>query len=168
MIGADDDSAFVRAKAVLSHLGEKLFRMGPLGAGNAMKALNNFMSAAGFVAACEAVVVGERYGLDPKVMVDVLNVSTGRNFTTEHTLKRIADRTFDIPATLGLFTLGLFTKDVKIAAEMAESEGVDAPLHHIVYERMAEALAQLGSDVDHASAHTYWEKSMVASAKPAM
>jgi 3-hydroxyisobutyrate dehydrogenase len=161
MMGADEESAMVRAESVLSHLGSKLFRMGPLGAGNAMKALNNFMSAAGFVAACEAVVVGERYGLDPSVMVEVLNVSTGRNFTTEHTLKRIADRSFDEPAALGLFTLGLFTKDIKIAAEMAESERIAAPLHHLVYERMAAALATLGGDVDHALAHTYWERAMV-------
>jgi 3-hydroxyisobutyrate dehydrogenase len=65
-----------------------------------------------------------------------------------------------------LFTLGLFTKDIKIAAEMAESEGIAAPLHHLVYERMAEALGKLGGDVDHALAHTYWERAMVAMTKP--
>lgn len=162
MMGGDDEAALARADSVLTHLASKLFHMGPLGAGNAMKALNNFMSASGFVAACEAVVVGERYGLDPKIMVDVLNVSTGRNFTTEHTLKRIADRSFDAPAALGLFTLGLFTKDVRIAAEMAEGEKIAAPLHHLVYQRMAEALAHLGGDVDHALAHTFWENEMVA------
>lgn len=165
MIGADDKAAAERAEKVLSHLGNKLFRLGPLGAGNAMKALNNFMSAAGFVAACEAVVVGRCYGLDPKAMVDVLNVSTGRNFTTEHSLKRIVEGSFDVPSALGLFTLGLFTKDVKIAAEMAEQAGIAAPLQHLVYERMAEALAHLGGDVDHALAHTYWEKLMAAPPK---
>src|SRR5256885_489908 len=73
---------------VLAAVGKTIFRTGPLGSGHAMKALNNYVSAAGFAAAVEAVAIGARFGLDPAVMVDVLNASTGRNNSTENKLKQ--------------------------------------------------------------------------------
>src|SRR3546814_3207659 len=70
-----------------AHVGT-IFRTGPLGSGHAMKALNNYVSAAGLAAAAEAVIVGSHLGLDPLVIVDVLNASTGRNNSTENKLKQ--------------------------------------------------------------------------------
>ena len=87
MIGGDDKAAIARAKPILETMGKRLFDTGPLGSGHAMKALNNYVAATGFAAASEALIVGERFGLDPKVMVDIMNVSTGRNFSTENTIK---------------------------------------------------------------------------------
>ncbi len=152
MIGGDDAAALDRATPVLSAMGTRLIRTGPLASGNAMKALNNYVSAAGFAAACEALIVGREYGLDPAVMVDILNISTGRNFATKVSLPRIVDRNF-----VGTFSLGLFTKDIKIAADMAEAAGVTAPITHLVHARMAEAVAALGGDGDHTTAHLHWE-----------
>jgi hypothetical protein len=73
---------------VLATLGAKIFATGPLGSGHAMKALNNYASAAGLVAAAEALLIGRRFGLDLAVMTDVLNASTGRNNSTENKLKQ--------------------------------------------------------------------------------
>ena len=64
----------------LSAMGSRLFRTGPLGSGHAMKALNNYVAAAGFTAAAEALIVGERFGLDRTVMIDIINNSTRNNF----------------------------------------------------------------------------------------
>ena len=122
MIGGDDAAALDRATPVLSAMGTRLIRTGPLASGNAMKALNNYVSAAGFATACEALIVGREYGLDPAVMVDILNISTGRNFATKVSLPRIVDRNF-----VGTFSLGLFTKDIKIAADMAEAAASPPP-----------------------------------------
>lgn len=87
MIGAADDAAVERVEPILSDMGKRLFRTGPLGSGHAMKALNNYVAAAGFTAAAEALIIGEHFGLDRAVMIDIINNSTGRNFNTEHPIK---------------------------------------------------------------------------------
>lgn len=156
MVGGDEPAAIERAIAVLSHLGPQVFRMGPLGSGHAMKTLNNYVSAAGYLAACEAMAVGKRYGLDPSTLIDVLNVSTGRNFATETSMKRVLAGNFQ-----RFFALNLFTKDIKIAADLADQMNVRAPLAHLVYERMAEACGSIDENGDHTTAYAYWEAQQV-------
>ena len=153
MLGGNDEAAITRIRPVLDTMGKRVFRTGPLGSGHAMKSMNNFVSCAGFAAACEALIIGRKFGLDPAIMVDILNVSTGRNFSTERSMQRIIDRSFK-----GTFKLGLFTKDLKIAADMAESGGVAGPISRMTYAWMAEALEHIGGEGDHSTAYAYWEK----------
>lgn len=153
MLGCDDDAAVERIRPVLDVLGKQIFRTGRLGTGHAMKSMNNFVSAACYLASCEALIVGREYGLDPKTMLDILSVSTGRNFSIETSMRKIVNGTFD-----DTFKLGLFTKDIRIAAEMAETKHVNAPVSHLVYERFEAARAALGGDGGHTTAFRYWEK----------
>jgi 3-hydroxyisobutyrate dehydrogenase len=119
-----------------------------------MKALNNCVAAAGFTAAAEALIVGHRFGLDPAVMLEVLNASTGRNFSTEYTLvHHVLPRTFATG-----FTLGLLAKDIAIAGRLAEAVEAEAPLTGLLERLWAEALAGEGSDVDHSAAVRHWEQ----------
>src|SRR5665213_808190 len=114
MVGGDDPDAVERAVPVLSAMCSHLFRMGALGSGHAMKTLNNFVSSAGLIAALDALIVGRRYGLDPSTMLEVLNVGTGRNFSTAHALPEEA-----LPRTFGTgFSLALLVKDLGIAANV--------------------------------------------------
>jgi 3-hydroxyisobutyrate dehydrogenase len=162
MLGADDEEAVERALPVVEAMSERIFRTGALGTGHAMKALNNFVAAAGFTAAAEALLVGQRFGLDPGVMVEVLNVSTGRNFSTEFTLpSHVLPRTFATG-----FALGLMTKDVGIAADLADAVAVDSPLSHVVRDRLAAAVADLGPAVDHSAAVVHWEQRARAQPPP--
>ena len=87
MVGGLDEEAFARVSPVLEMLGERIFRTGPLGSGHAMKALNNFLGASAYTAAAEALAIGHEFGLDPRVMLDVINTSTGRSFNTEVVLE---------------------------------------------------------------------------------
>nr|MDJ0935066.1 NAD(P)-dependent oxidoreductase [Kiloniellales bacterium] len=83
-------------------------RTGALGSGHAMKALNNYVSAAGLLAVCEALIIARRFGLDPKVANDVLKSSTGRNNTTDRKVEPfMLNRSFDSG-----FALALLRKDV--------------------------------------------------------
>ena len=108
MIGGDP-AAVRPAKPVLSKMGTRLFEVGGPGNGHAMKALNNFVAGTGFIAVAEAVLVGKRFGLDPRVMIDVMNVSTGKNFNTENVVKQhVISRQF-----ASGFALGLLAKDVE-------------------------------------------------------
>jgi 3-hydroxyisobutyrate dehydrogenase len=111
-----------RARPLLQCMAQSILRVGPLGAGHAMKALNNYVSAAGLVAACEAVIVGRAFGLDPETIVDTLNASTGRNNSTETKMKP-----FVLSGSFGSgFAAALMAKDVATALDLAKSVGIDA------------------------------------------
>jgi 3-hydroxyisobutyrate dehydrogenase len=154
MLGADDPELATRAEPVVAAMSARIFRTGPLGSGHACKALNNYVAAAGFTAAAEAADAGRRFGLDPEVLVDVLNASTGRNFSTEYTFVHHV-----LTGTFGTgFALGLMTKDVRIAAALATELGVDAPVCEAVLARLADAVDGLGPAVDHSAAVTHWSR----------
>ena len=156
MIGGDDEAAIAKATPILQCMGDRLFRTGPLGSGHAMKALNNYVAATGLAAACEAVLIGKRFGLEPEVMADILNVSTGKNFATENLLKQhIISGSFSAG-----FTLGLMTKDVTIAADLGEQVGLDAPLSRLVRERFIKARDQVGAGRDNSACILAWDEDL--------
>ena len=152
MVGGRDEDAFALVRPVLETLGERIFRTGPIGSGHAMKALNNFLGGAAYVAAAEALAIGKEFGLDPAVMLDVVNTSTLRSFTSEVVFTGDV-----ITGRYGTgFALGLLAKDVGIAAGLAESVGISAPALELVRRRWAEAAAGLGFAADHSAAHKQW------------
>ena len=152
MIGGDA-AAVAAAKPVLSTMGTRLFEVGGPGNGHAMKALNNFVAGTGFIAVAEAVLVGKSFGLDPAVMMDVMNVSTGKNFNTENVVKQhVISRQF-----ASGFALGLLAKDVKIAADLAAAIDVESPLSRLSAALLGEARDRVGAEKDHTLAYTYWE-----------
>jgi len=153
MIGGDA-AAVAAAKPVLANMGTRLFEVGGPGNGHAMKALNNFVAGTGFIAVAEAVLVGKRFGLDPNVMIDVMNVSTGKNFNTENVVKQHVIS----GAFASGFALGLLAKDVKIAADLASAIDVDSPLTRLSSALLGEARDSVGGEKDHTLAYTYWEK----------
>ncbi|HEY5412085.1 MAG TPA: NAD(P)-dependent oxidoreductase [Caulobacteraceae bacterium] len=156
MIGGDDEAAIEKATPILQCMGDRLFRTGPLGSGHAMKALNNYVAATGLAAACEAVLIGQRFGLDGEVMADILNVSTGKNFATENLLKQhILSGSFSAG-----FTLGLMTKDVTIAADLGEQVNLDAPLSRLVRERFIQARDKVGAGRDNSACILAWDEDL--------
>ncbi|MEW5420875.1 NAD(P)-dependent oxidoreductase [Amorphus sp. 3PC139-8] len=153
MVGASDEAQFARAEPILKLMGDRIFRTGGVGTGHAMKALNNYVAAAGFAAASEALILGEKFGLNPETALDIINVSTGRNFSTEATLKtEVLTRAFKSG-----FGLALLTKDVKIAADLSESLDAGLPLVAETSAWWDRALAELGAEKDHTEAFTVWE-----------
>jgi 3-hydroxyisobutyrate dehydrogenase len=154
MIGGDDPAAIDRARPLLRAMGERLFDTGSLGSGHAMKALNNFVAAAGFAACAEALLAGQRFGLDPARMVEIMNVSTGRSFHTDLVLQ---EHVVGGKFATG-FQLGLLAKDVRIAADLAQALGLDAPLVRLVSERFESARDALGYGRDHTEAIKAWDK----------
>lgn len=153
MLGGDDDAAVQQALPVIDALSSTVFRTGKLGSGHAMKALNNYVAAAATTAACEALVAGERFGLDQQTMVDIFNASTGQSWVTTNVLgQQVVSRNFGSG-----FALGLYAKDVGIARSLTAAMDHPAPVCHAVSQTLNDALQDLGN-VDHAAAMTYWEK----------
>ncbi|MSP01985.1 MAG: NAD(P)-dependent oxidoreductase [Acetobacteraceae bacterium] len=133
-----------RAMPVLSAMGTVL-RTGGVGSGQAMKALNNMVSTGGFLIGIEALLIGQRFGLDPAVMTDVLNAATGMNNSTLKKFRQfVLSRKFDAG-----FTMGLLAKDLSIALQVGRETGTAAPLSALVREMIVSAEALYGSGADH-------------------
>ncbi len=144
IMAGGDAAALDRVEPMLSAMGQ-VHRTGALGSGHAIKALNNYVSAAGLIATCEALVIGEKFGLDAKTVTSVINASTGRNNTTENKAERyLIPRSF----TSG-FALALMQKDVGMARKLADDLGLDAAELSFVSGYLTRALAALGPDADH-------------------
>jgi 3-hydroxyisobutyrate dehydrogenase len=119
--------------------------VGPLGSGHAMKALNNYVSAAGLTAATEALRVAQLFGIDGQRAIDALNASSGRNNSTENKLSQfVLSESFDSG-----FSIGLMNKDLGIASELTARLGVDAPLQKSLRTIWNNATAALGPQADH-------------------
>ncbi|MGV6874769.1 NAD(P)-dependent oxidoreductase [Pseudochelatococcus sp. B33] len=143
MVGGDRALA-ERFDPLLATMGRR-FHIGPLGAGHAVKVLNNYVSAAGLAAAAEALLVAERFGVDGGVLVDVLNASTGRNNSTENKFRQyILNRAYNSG-----FSLDLMVKDLKLAMEVAEACEVPAALGHACLHLWEDAQSWNGPDADH-------------------
>ena len=140
--GTEDDIA--AASALIACFGT-MQHVGPLGAGHAMKALNNYVSAAGLLASMQALATAESFGITAEKFTSVINGSTGRNNTTEvKMMPFIASRRYDSG-----FFLRLMAKDVTIASELMTNAGFDATITPALKSYLAEALATLGHDADH-------------------
>jgi 3-hydroxyisobutyrate dehydrogenase len=144
MVGGDP-AAIERAMPVLSAMGTSVLRTGAVGSAHAMKALNNLVSTGGFLIGIEALLIGQRFGLDPAVMTDVLNAATGMNNSTQKKFKQfVLSRSFDAG-----FTMGLLAKDLSIALQVARETGTSAPLSALVKELIIAAQARFGDNADH-------------------
>ena len=143
-----------RIQPLLLTMGKSIIETGMLGSGHAMKALNNYVSAAGLLAACEALKVGADFGIAPDKIVAVLNASTGKNNSTENKLMQFV--------VSGLFnsgfSLGLMKKDINIATDLAKSLGSDTLLGEVLLKSWADAEAKLSGAADHTEIYRMLEK----------
>jgi 3-hydroxyisobutyrate dehydrogenase-like beta-hydroxyacid dehydrogenase len=139
MVAGDDDEAVDRVMPLLEAMAERVFRAGRLGSGHAMKTLNNYVSAAGLAAALDAMVAGQRFGVDVETMLEVFNAGTARNFSTANTL---IEEAMSRRYAAG-FQLALMVKDLRIASSLFERVAFDAPIPPLVRDQFAEALAGL-------------------------
>jgi 3-hydroxyisobutyrate dehydrogenase len=152
MVGGAE-SAVERALPLLNHLGTTVTRVGPVGAGHAMKALNNLLSAIGLVGASEVLAIGSKFGLAPDVMLDVLNGSTGGNHATKVKFSRyVLSRAFDSG-----FALDLMVKDLRTALELARDTKTPAPVSATCLEEWQAAGEHLRGGADHTEIAAYVE-----------
>ena len=139
MVAGDDDGAIERVMPLLKAMAEQVFHAGRLGSGHAMKTLNNYVSAAGLAAAHDAMVAGQRFGIDVETMLAVFNAGTARNFSTANTL---IEEAMSRRYAAG-FQLALMVKDLRIASTLFERVDFEAPIAPLVRDQFAEALGQL-------------------------
>lgn len=144
ILAGGDAASVDRCVPLFRVLGRETFRVGPVGSGHAMKALNNVMSAAGLLLAAETVLAGRKYGLTPEVMLDVLNASTGMNHATK---TKIAQYVLSGTYASG-FALDLMVKDLTIAAGIAREAGTPYLMGSLVTSVWQLAQGQLPAGAD--------------------
>ncbi|HEX5386313.1 MAG TPA: NAD(P)-dependent oxidoreductase [Gemmatimonadales bacterium] len=147
MVGADE-ATFARAMPVLAAFGQRIEHMGPVGAGDAVKAVNNALLAVHIEAFAEGFVALVKAGVPARHALAVLNASSGRSFVSE---SLVPDRvlTGAWPQT---FRLALLEKDVRIALGLLDETGVRGPLIRLAGRLFAEARAELGEGADYLEA----------------
>lgn len=140
-------AVFAELEPILKTFG-KPFHLGEVaGQAQTMKLANNLLAAAAIALSSEAMVMGVKAGLNPKVMLEVLNTSTGRNSATQDKFPRaILPGTFDFG-----FTTGLSYKDVKLCIDEAEAMGVPMVCGAAVRQMLAVTNAMYGADSDFTS-----------------
>jgi len=149
-----DEATMARARPVLEAFGEKIVLCGPIGAGHAVKAVNQAMLGVHIWALSEGLVALQKAGVSPATALDVINSSSGRSNTSMNLFpERVLNRAF--PRT---FRLALMDKDVRIAADFAREYGVASPLLQLASELLREARRELGEDADHVETVQVLEK----------
>jgi 3-hydroxyisobutyrate dehydrogenase len=129
---------------LLSVMGKVQFA-GPLGSGHAIKALNNYVSAAGLIASFEALATARSFGIEPENFLKIINGATGKNNTTEVKLdKFVVSEKFNSG-----FALDLMVKDVSIANSLIKDLTTKNPLSKSVSHYLSKTLEELGGNPDH-------------------
>ena len=147
MVGGPEE-AFERVRPVLEAVGKKIVHVGPVGAGHALKAVNNTLLAVNLWAAGEGLAALVKQGVDPRVALAVINASSGRSNATENLIpERVVTRAW--PNT---FKLGLLAKDVGIGMKVLDGAELPAPLLRLTHEVYQMAKREIGPDADHAEA----------------
>ena len=151
VMAGGDAADLDRAEPVLMAMANKVFRCGPVGAGHAMKAINNYVSGAGVIAASEGVQLGLAFGLEAETVVDVLNASSGKNNASEVKMKQfILNGTF-----ASGFALGLMAKDIRIAARLSTELGLRQAGLKLTADVWDNASQAVGGSVDHTRLYEY-------------
>ncbi|KAH7056920.1 3-hydroxyisobutyrate dehydrogenase-like protein [Macrophomina phaseolina] len=145
MAGATNSTDFARAKQYLAHMGQPdaVFHCGDVGAGTAFKIINNYLSAITSLAASEALNIGTKMGLDPKLLTDVINVSGGQCWVTSKS-NPVPGVQENVPSSRGYeggFRIELCKKVLQMGSDLAEMVGARTVLDVPTLEAFAEASA---------------------------
>jgi len=143
-----DAAAFARAREVLAAFGRKIVHVGPVGSGDALKAVNNALLAIHIWSTAEGLAALCKAGVDPRIALEVINASSGRSNSSENLIpQRVVTRAF--PRT---FRLALLDKDIAIAADFAREQEVPSPMIQLGADLFREAHMALGEEADHVEA----------------
>ncbi len=146
---------FERCHPILQLLAKNIFHVGPkVGQGQALKLINNFLSATAMSATSEALMLGRKLGLDARMMAEVINNSSGRNSATQDKFpKNIIPRKFDYG-----FRTSLMCKDLGLYADMAKELGAPISIGETVRSIWQLVLAEEGEESDFTRVARHFEK----------
>lgn len=142
MVGGSDEE-FQRVEPILQTMGKTIVHTGGVGSGHAVKALNNLLTATTLVATAEAFAVGQKFGLDPEVMLKVFDSSSASSFQTKVVWPHVLSGKFDYG-----FTIKLMEKDVRTAMSLISALGANVNLSKLSAQIWADGLQHAGANDD--------------------
>ncbi|ORX97607.1 2-hydroxy-3-oxopropionate reductase [Clohesyomyces aquaticus] len=151
MVGSDSPKGLEKVLPILKDMSSHVFTMGGLGTGHTMKTLNNYVSVGSIIALCDALVTGQKLGLEPQTMIDVMNVGTGVNFSTKYSMESL--KSYDSG-----YQLELLVKDVKIAKEVIERSGFISDLPRLALAYLEDSMKLVEKGACHSECLRGWEK----------
>ena len=150
MMGGEAD-AVEQVRPLLQAMGKTLVHVGAAGAGHAVKALNNYVSASGLLAVCEALTAAEAFGVDPHKVNQVFNASTGRNNTTD-----VKVETFMLSGAFNSgFALALMRKDLQTAQSFIDRMGTEDGFAQACLNAWKQAEEGLDPGADHTAMYRF-------------
>ena len=152
MVGADPD-VFAGIEELLHEVTSEVVNVGPVGAGHAMKLVNNLLNACNRFAALETIRLGVASGMKQEVVVDVINRGSGRNYATEYTFPQLLSGDTYKPQG---FTVELMLKDVRLATELADAVGHETPMGDLVQQLTQRAIERFGPRADQSQMMAEW------------
>ena len=139
---------------IFKAMGKTLVHVGAAGAGHAVKALNNYVSASGLLAVCEALVAAEKFGIDPHLVNQVFNVSTGKNNTTD-----VKVENFMLSGTFKSgFSLALMRKDLQTALDFISRMETPKNFADACTQTWTQAEKSLDKGADHTTMYAFIQK----------
>ena len=143
-----------KIQPILEALGKTLVHVGSAGAGHAVKALNNYVSAAGLLAVSEALVAAEKFGINPHLVNQVFNASTGKNNTTD-----VKVENFMLSGTFNSgFSLALMRKDLQTALNFIDRMGTPDDFVSVCAQTWVQAESQLEKGSDHTAMYKFTQE----------
>lgn len=159
IIVGGDEAVFEACRPLFEVIGADLFHVGDdPGHGHAVKLLNNYLSNIALIATSEAVILGDRAGLDRETLVDVFGVSSGRNSANQD---KIPNHVLTGEYDMG-FKLGLMEKDMRLLSEFAADQQAPMLLGHVTRDITGYAKAKKGYDGDMTRVYDFLEELMIA------
>ncbi len=152
MVGADPE-VFAHVAGILDEITSEVVHCGPVGAGHAMKLVNNLLNASNRFAALETIRLGIEAGIPQDVVVDVINKGSGRNYTTANTYPQLLAGDTWKPQG---FAIDLMLKDVRLANELAASLGHQTPIGTLAQEFTQQAIDRFGPKADQSQMMAEW------------
>lgn len=136
---------------IFKAMGKTLVHVGAAGSGHAVKALNNYVSASGLLAVCEALVAAEKFGIDPQLVNQVFNASTGKNNTTE-----VKVENFMLSGTFNSgFSMALMRKDLQTALDFITRMETPKTFANTCTETWTQAEKVLDKGADHTAMYKF-------------
>jgi 3-hydroxyisobutyrate dehydrogenase len=153
IVGGDED-VFERCIEVFRVIGEKIYHVGRVGAGNTVKLVNNLMSLVNIAALSEGMALGVRAAIDPQTLYDVVRVSTGRSYALEVKLPNIISK----GRFKGGFAIDLACKDLGLAVNLGRELGVPLLVTSVARQVYELARARGMGRLDHTAVITLMEE----------
>ena len=147
MVSCPKQAFDMLVQPILKHFGKTFYTGDKPGLAQTAKLVNNLLAAAALVISSEGMAMGVKAGLDPRTLLDIINVSSGRNSATQDKFPRsVLPGTFDFG-----FATGLSYKDVRLCLDEAEAMGVPMIMGAVVRQILALTQAKYGADSDFTS-----------------